>query len=368
MVVTSDLSTDQRVQRHAELLVSKGYDLTVIGRKRTNSLPFNPTTYKVIRLRSIIEKSWLFYMSYNIKLLWYLFFRRSTVIWSNDLDTLLPSYLIARLKSNLLIYDTHEYYTGVPELQHRPTTRSFWVGLEKWLLPKVKFGLTVSESVAKRYYDEYGIMLTTIRNIPSLAKNNTTLSSAVAQALPEEPFIIYQGVLNKDRGLEELIAAMKFVQGYSLVIAGKGDVEDSLKQLTIHLGLSSRVIFLGLLSPYELKAITPKALVGVSIEKPTNPNYIMCLPNKLFDYIQAGIPIIAFPHPEIKRIIDTYHCGTYLESHDPSVMASELHMILNSPLMEQWKEGSKAAALVLNWESERIILTDWFEQAISSRN
>jgi glycosyltransferase involved in cell wall biosynthesis len=366
MVVTSDLATDQRVQRHAELLVSKGYRLTLIGRKREKSLPFTPVGYKAIRLESIVENGWLFYVSYNIKLLCYLLLRPSAVIWSNDLDTLLPSYIASRLKSNALIYDTHEYYTGVPELQDRPFIRSLWVRLEKWLLPKVKFGLTVSESVAQRYKTEYGIVLTTIRNIPLLSSKEASVQKS-HYALPDVPFIIYQGALNKDRGLEELITAMQWVKNYSLVIVGRGDLEESLNQLVKELNLSDRVVFLGLLAPTDLKTITPHAVAGVSIEKPTNPNYIMCLPNKLFDYVQAGIPIVAFPHPEIKNIIDTYQCGAYIHSHDPQRLAAELKEILDSPAMQQWKEASKKASLVLNWEKEKEILSAWLEQVLVAR-
>lgn len=363
MVVTSDLATDQRVQRHAALLVSEGYELTVIGRRKGKSLDFNPSDYNVIRLRSIIEKGWFFYVSYNIKLFFYLLFHRSSVIWSNDLDTLLPSYLVSRLKSNVLIYDTHEYYTGVPELQDRPLVHSFWVALEKWILPKVKFGLTVSESVADRYRVEYGITLTTIRNIPALSlKENNALETP--HALPSNPFIIYQGVLNKDRGLEELITAMQWIEAYSLVIVGKGDLEASLKQLAQELNLSKRIVFLGLLTPDELKKVTPRALVGVSIEKPTNLNYIMCLPNKLFDYIQAGIPVVAYPHPEIKKIIDAYQCGAYIQSHDPQQMAVELNAILASQTVSQWREGSRKASLVLTWEREKEVLLNWFKKSL----
>lgn len=366
MVVTSDLATDQRVQRHAELLASRGYDLTVIGRRRKISLAFNPVGYKAVRLRSIIEKGWFFYVSYNIKLFWYLIFHRSSIIWANDLDTLLPCYIVSGLKSNVLIYDTHEYYTGVPELQNRSMIRSFWVGLEKWMLPKIKHGITVSESVALRYKKEYGIGLTTIRNIPtaSVEKNHTVSTKHV---LPSAPFIVYQGALNKDRGLEELIIAMQWLENYSLLIIGKGDLEESLKELVNELNLSGRIVFLGLLTPVELRKVTPHALIGVSIEKPTNPNYIMCLPNKLFDYIQAGIPVVAYPHPEIKKIIDGYQCGTYIHSHEPKQLATELKAILESSSITMWKEGSKKAAHSLNWENEQQVLMKWVEEALSSK-
>jgi len=289
-------------------------------------------------------------------------FKKSAVIWSNDLDTLLASYIASRLKSNLLIYDTHEYYTGVPELKDRPFIRSLWRRLEKWLLPKVKFGITVSDSVARRYEAEYGIHLTTIRNIPILSTAENSLVEH-SYELPKKPFIIYQGVLNKDRGLEELIMSMQWLKDYSLVIVGKGDIEQSLKKLVLDLDLSDQVTFLGLLRPSVLKTITPHAIVGVSIEKPTNPNYIMCLPNKLFDYMQAGIPIVAFPHPEIKKIIDAYECGAYIHEHEPEKLAKELKQILSSDSMSLWKEASKEAALILNWEKEKEILNSWFERA-----
>lgn len=364
MVATSDLATDQRIQRHAKFLASRGYHLTVIGRRKNNSLDFHSSDYKVLRLNSWINKGYLFYVSFNIKLFAYLLFNKADVIWANDLDTLLPAYLVSKLKSKVLIYDTHEYFTGVPELQNRPFVRSFWCGLEKWLLAKVRYGMTVSESVAQRYKEEYGLELVTIRNIAAQLEKEV-LSKEIQAALPKQPFILYQGALNKDRGLEELIVAMRYLKEYALVIAGKGDVEQDLKELADSYQLSQQVVFLGMLSPSELRSLTAQALVGVSIEKPTNPNYIMCLPNKLFDYIESGIPIIAYPHREIKNIIDTYQCGAYISTHEPEQLAAELRQLLSSERYEDWKQGSQAAAQVLNWENEKEVLDKWFKALLS---
>jgi glycosyltransferase involved in cell wall biosynthesis len=362
MVVTSDLATDQRVQRHATLLAAEGHEVTLVGRMKKNSLMFSPHVYYAVRLKLGVEKGKLFYVLYNIRLFWFLLFSKSDVIWANDLDTLLPAYLISILKSKLLIYDTHEYFTGVPELQKRTLSKDVWRKLERWLLPKIKYGMTVSNSVARQYYEDYNVSLKVIRNIPSLL---TADQKEELPLLPDQPFILYQGALNLDRGLEELICAMQELKSYSLVIAGKGDVEEELKFLVTRLNLQRQVWFLGMVQPAVLRQITKLALVGVSIEKPTNPNYEMCLPNKLFDYIQAGIPIVAYPHQEIKMIVDTYQCGTYIQTHDPVTLAKELDLILsNTAQLSSWREASRKAAVVLNWEKESVVFTDWFNQVI----
>ena len=365
MLVTSDLVTDQRVQRHALLLLENGYDVTLVGREKKNSLEFSVENIRSVRFKIWFEKGLLFYATFNLKLFFCVLFAKTDIIWANDLDTLLPSYLVSKMRSKVLIYDTHEYFTGVPELQNRRFIKSVWIALEKWILPQIKNGLTVSDSVAQRYFNEYGVSLTVVRNMPS---RSFEIISTLTVNLPMKPFILYQGVLNKDRGLEELIIAMQWLSDYTLVLAGKGDVEEDLKQLVKQLSLSSKVFFLGLLKPVELKKITPLAILGVSIEKPTNPNYEMCLPNKLFDYIQAGIPILAYPHIEIKKIIDQYQCGTFINSHEPKVFAKQLNAILKDKnKLAQWATNSKEAAFVLNWEREREVLIKWIDSVLSGK-
>src|SRR5258707_630762 len=114
--VVSDLVTDQRVHRVATSLQQYGFPVTLVGRKMKHSLPVDQRSYKTVRFKRWKNKGPLFYMFYNIRLFFYLLFHKADVLVANDLDTLLPNFIVSKIKGTELFYDSHEYFTEVPEL------------------------------------------------------------------------------------------------------------------------------------------------------------------------------------------------------------------------------------------------------------
>ena len=117
--VTNDLSTDQRVDKICNTLLELNFDVVLIGRKLPNSIRVK-RVYSTRRFKLWFNKGALFYANYNIRLFFFLLFNKTDALWSNDLDTLLPNYLISKWKNKKLIFDSHEYFTEVPELVDRP--------------------------------------------------------------------------------------------------------------------------------------------------------------------------------------------------------------------------------------------------------
>ena len=144
IVVTNDLVTDNRVHKVAESLISMGYSPRLIGRQKKDSIPLEYRNYPTLRLRLFFERGPLFYIEFNIRIFFKLLFSRSPIILSNDLDTLGGSYLAAKLSGKKLVYDSHEYFTQVPELVDRPFKQNLWLRLEKLILPRLKNAYTVS--------------------------------------------------------------------------------------------------------------------------------------------------------------------------------------------------------------------------------
>ena len=136
--VINDLSTDQRVHKVASTLSKLGYKVTLVGRVYRGSLPLDKRAYNTKRMFLLFRKGPFFYLEFQIRLFLYLLFHKSNVLVANDLDTLLPNYLISRLKSSNLVYDSHELFCEVPELQNNPTKKKNLETIRKMDIPKIK--------------------------------------------------------------------------------------------------------------------------------------------------------------------------------------------------------------------------------------
>jgi len=362
--VINDLTTDQRVHKHALTLVKLGYDVILIGRKKRDSVKLEKREYKTKRFSLMFEKGPAFYSEYNIRLFLYLLFRKVQILVSNDLDTLLPNYICSKLKGTDLVYDTHEYFTGVPELENRKIRKNIWKGIEKRIFPKLRNVITVNESIAGLYRKEYGNQIHIVRNIPLSLSNDKTKTRKSLGLPTDKKIILLQGAgINVDRGAEEAVETMKYLEDIVLMIIGGGDVIKTLKDKVINLKLSDKVIFRPKMSYHELMEYTYNSDLGLTLDKDTNINYRYSLPNKLFDYIHAGIPVLSSPLIEIKKIIEHYNIGELIEDHHPEHIAISIKSMLNNKKkMEVWKENLKIAAKELCWENEETHLINVYDK------
>lgn len=364
--VINDLVTDQRVNKSCLTLQKAGFEVLLVGRKQRKSPDMDERPYASHRMRLIFEKGPLFYAEYNIRLFLFLLFHRADCLLSNDLDTLLPSFLISKIKRIKLIYDSHEYFTEVPELVSRPKVQKVWRKIEEFVLPKMKEMITVNESIANLFREKYGIKVHVIRNIP-MRKMLPEPATREALNLPADKHIlILQGSgINIHRGSEELVDAMQYLDDCILLIIGGGDVLPILKQKVKENNWDDKVRFFPRMPYKEMMAITHLAEVGFTLDKPNNLNYLFSLPNKLFDYIQANVPIIASHLTEIERIIRDYNIGTFIEEHNPEHIAEKIKEVLSDEAtLKIWKNNLNTAAQDLCWENEEQTLIKIYEQYI----
>jgi glycosyltransferase involved in cell wall biosynthesis len=359
--VINDLATDQRVLRTCSVLKEKGFEVILFGRELKNSPSVSSLPYKTKRVKMLFTSGPLFYFFFNLRLYFFLLLTHSDVLYSNDLDTLWANFRISKLKKIPLIYDSHELFCEVPELQNHPTKKSIWESLEKRIVPQLKHCITVNQSIAGIFKNKYGIEFKVVRNIPASIAPFPLRSKQELGISPDKKVIILQGSgINIQRGAEELVQAMQFVEAQLFIIGG-GDVFGELKKMVEQLNLGSKVIVKDKMPKSELVHYTFNADIGVSIDKDTNLNYHYSLPNKIFDYIQAGLPVLASPLPEIKNIISRYNIGAFIENHDPKHLAERLNCMLNSNEFTTWKENTKKAAAENNWENEKKVLNHIIE-------
>jgi glycosyltransferase involved in cell wall biosynthesis len=356
--VSSDLVTDNRVHRTCSVLHGLGMDVLLIGRKKKSSPILNQRKYRTKRLRLIFEKGPLFYAELNLKLFFILLFKRKKLLYANDLDTLLPNFLVGKLSGAKIIYDSHELFTEAPELIHRKRTQGIWLSIEKWIFPKLTHIITVNDSIARTYKERYRKELIVIRNIPS-KYHQTKYFSKVELQIPENTFlIIIQGAgLNVERGIEEAVLAMKQLENSTLMLVGDGDVMPVVKELIKINQLEDKVKIFGRRPYEEMMQFTLHADLGLTLDKPLSKNYEFSLPNKVFDYMHAGTPILASKLVEIERLITTHQIGSILTEVSPDAIASAITELKSQPeLLIQLKEACLKASEIENWENEQLKL------------
>ncbi|MFZ1686383.1 MAG: glycosyltransferase [Flavobacteriales bacterium] len=351
--VTNDLATDNRVHRTCTALQELGYDVLLVGRRLPASPPLD-RPYATKRMRLLFNKGPLFYAEYNLRLFGRLLVSRASLFISNDLDTLLANHLAAWFHGTDLVYDTHEFYTEVPELMDRPLVRKAWLAIERWIFPKLRRVITVNQSIADAYaarYPEREAMVRlahhditdavrvspsnrihVIRNIP-MKRALGPKPSRAALGLPEDRFIlILQGAgINVQRGAEEAVLAMKDLAGSTLLIIGSGDAWPVLRTMVEEHGLGQRVRMFDRMPFERMMEYTRNADLGLTLDKDTNLNYRFSLPNKLFDYLHAGIPVLATDLPEVAAIVREYDAGIVLPRGTTAAIVAAVSALRSDP-------------------------------------
>ena len=343
------------MHRTCTTLAEISYDIYVIGRELPQSIPLKKT-YKADRMKLFFNKGFLFYAEYNVRLFCKLLFLKKDILLANDADTLLPNYIISKLFRKKLIFDSHELFSEIPELVNRPTVKRIWQLIEKSIIPNIKNSITVSESIANHYKKKYNSQFKVIRNVPykaSVERGEFPFNRG------NKKIILYQGSVNVGRGLELMIDAMPLIENALFVIVGEGDITQQLKQKVEENKLAERVIFLGRIAPEKLQMLTPLADAGISLEEDLGLNYRYALPNKLFDYIQAQIPVIVSNLPEMRAMVKKYDVGIVLEERTQENLAQQITKMLQQG-KKTWKEQLKNASEELNWQKESEKLIDFF--------
>ncbi|WP_313383954.1 glycosyltransferase [Chishuiella sp.] len=362
--VLNNIENDQRLNKVCNSLLKFGYNVELIG-ATLYSKPILDKPYKTYLIDMQNQSTFKKYVEFNWKLFFILLKKvdHDTILLANDLDSLLPFYVVSKLKGNTLVFDSHEIYSELPSLYDRPKTKKFWKFLEKLLLPKIKHFYTVSDGYATWFNKQYNVKPIVIRNVPNkiVFENRFSIDFELPKNPNNHKILLYQGAINPSRGINKMIEAFVHVKNCQFWIAGDGPKKEEYEKLVKKLNLTDCIYFLGNIPPKTLKTITPLADVGMSLEEDFGLSYRYALPNKLFDFIQAKVPVLATHLPEIKKTVLDYNIGKVINNHTPEHLAKKLQELLNEG-KESYKEKLTFAANELCWENEEIRLKSIFDK------
>jgi len=359
---------DQRIHKSAMTLLKAGWDPELVGRRIKYSEPVK-RDYRTKRFRLLFNKGPFFYACYNIRLFCYLIVVRADLFLANDLDTLPAVWMASKLRRIPYVFDSHEYFTEVPELVNRRVVQKIWKGIEGLLLPGTRFMITVNKEIAKLFEQEYNVKAQVLMNVPcKLRGDSQEPLGQIPKSFEGKILILYQGAVNEGRGLEEIIDAMPKIPGHALLIIGGGDIFDKLQKRVTLMDLKSRVHFTGRLPMEELSWYTQQAIIGISLEQDRGLNYRLALPNKLFDYMHAGLPVLVSDLPVMGGIVKEINFGMVTNKFDPeSLSAKILDMTTDKERYGAWKDSALKGSDKFTWESQESVLIGVCEAASGKR-
>jgi len=340
------------MHRIAGTLSRNGYQVLLVGRTRKDSIPLSNQSFDQKRLSCFWEKGILFYIEYNIRLLFFLLFHKADIVCAIDLDTILPCYFSSVIKKQIRVYDAHELFTEQYEIVRRPFIQNCWLWIERFAVKRFKKGYTVNQFIANWLQQQYGIQYDIIRNLPIAYPLNHT-----------EPgdYILYQGSVNEGRCFDTLIPAMQQVNA-KLVICGKGNYFEQTKALIHEHQLEHKIELRGYIPPQELSNITQKAVIGLTLFDQKGLNQYQSLANRFFDYMMAGIPQLCVNYPEYRLINDKFGFAQLIGATDSDTIARELNKLLtDTVLYNTLQQNALKARSVLNWEQESQKLIRFYE-------
>ena len=353
--VTNDLIQDQRMDRICGSLADFSFNVSLWGRKKKGSLQLHKKKYLQRRLTIFFQKGPAFYFEYNIRFFVAASLARPDIIYAVDTDTLPGAWLASRFTGARLVYDAHEYFTEVPELQHHALKKKIWNLVERFVIPRADLHITVSGGLARLFTERYKKKFYVIRNVPELHPD------IPAAAAYEKPYVLYQGELNEGRGLEALIEAMPLVPEIELRIVGWGDIGSKLREQASDSSAADRIHFMGWITPPQLQQVTAEALLGINLLDGNSLSYQYSLANKFFDYMHAGVPSLNMDFPEYRRIIEQFPVGILVSDLNHVSLAQYISdIIVDEPRMLSMKSACMDARQTYCWQQESMILKKLF--------
>ncbi len=279
---------------------------------------------------------------------------QARVYHASDLYVLPALARTARRHGGSVIYDARELYPYVASTAGKPWVRTFWRLLEGRYIRQSDGVITVSDGIAHQLVRLYGIHPpVVVHNVPERPpfRLSNRLRNSIGVA-SDVTIILHQGQMRPHRGCEILVDVMQDVPGAALVFLGDGPLRNQLQQRARENDVAHCVFFLDAVPPDELLAYTASADVGVSLPEDITLNHHLALPNKLFEYLAACIPVVASDLPEIRKVVVDFDVGVVANANNRADLLAALRQAtFDRILREKWRRNIPSVFETFNWSS-----------------
>jgi glycosyltransferase involved in cell wall biosynthesis len=362
MLVRNPFTHDSRVEKEARTLVAVGCRVTVVAdaapglpaRERRDGIDVRRVARRLGRVPGVR------FLVHESRLARALRSLRPDILHAHDSNALVPVAWAAGSLGVPYVYDAHDLWLGRPR---RERSRIYFAlnqllyGLvERLLIPRAAATLTVSEPIARHLRRRYRLVrVHLVPNYPEPGRpgQRKELRSLVGGGSigTRGAVVLYLGGLMAGRGLEQLVDAVGMARSPELVLLGDGPLASDLLRRAASSGAADRVHLLAPVSPEEVTAYATSADIGVSPIVPSSLNYRFSLPNKLFQYMAAGIPVVASDLPQVREVVEGAGCGIVVDTTRPAAIAAAIDRLAADPdeARAMGRRGREAVESRFNW-------------------
>jgi glycosyltransferase involved in cell wall biosynthesis len=305
-----------------------------------------------------------FYLKFSLLLSFRLLFTKADFIFAEDVYTLPFIVLFSKIKNSKIFYDSREIFGHLAGLNKRKNVQALWAWIEKKCIKSVNVIMTSGEMDSEFIEKEYDLKGTVvIRNLPFPAEIKESFNFRKHFNLNvDKKILLYQGVILHGRGLRIIFDVISGLNNCVLIILGDGEYKEYYQTLAHNNNIDKKVFFFGKIEQNELLKYTSGADIGLAIIENLSLSYYFALPNKMFEYIYCGVPVLVSNFPQMKSIVDRYKVGIYVDPDDKDEIIKQLNYLLNNnELRNKLKQNCKIAAGELNWKREINKLFDLIE-------
>ena len=319
----SPCENERRIFNQALTALKNSYGVKILALK-TPDLP-EISLLGDIEIRRISINNWkggkLKFINFNIKLFFMILKEKFSILHVHDLWIFPAAAFSAIFKRKPLIFDAHELGSELEIFNTKQLSGWIWKLLERILIRRAKVMIVINEQHKKLFLEKYKKIPSpyVIMNFPFRERNS--ISVQTLNFSERKNMVIFQGILKKGRGLNNIIKSMRTVNSGTLGLIGHGELEDELRQLVIDLNLEDKVKFYGKVSWDRLVLESQKVRVGIVLFEPLSANYKYAAPNKFFEYVMAGTPLIASKIPSFECFISEFEVGLLVDPYSPDRLA-----------------------------------------------